>query len=243
MKTDLNLPYKAMILAAGLGTRLRPITDTIPKALVKVNDLTLLEGAIRHLAEYGVKDIIINVHHFADQIIHFLNENHNFGINITISDERDHLLDTGGGLRKAAWFFSDVKPFFVRNVDIISNLDLTCMMDFHLQSDVLATLAIRNRVTSRYFLFNSDHQLCGWTNLKTGEKIMSGVLEGEFEMFAFSGIQILSPEIFNLITEQDPFSLTNMYLRLAKDHHVKGFIDNASIWKDIGKSPVELNEH
>ncbi len=235
MDPEPTIPYKGMILAAGLGTRLRPITDTIPKALVKVNGHTLLESAIRHLANYGVKEIIINVHHFADQIIQYLDQNINFGLNITISDEKDQLLDTGGGLKKSSWFFAGREPFFVRNVDIISDLDLHSMMDYHLHSHALATLAVRKRKTSRYFLFNPDHRLCGWTNQKTGEKILSSESSGNLEILAFSGIQILNPEIFALITEKEKFSLTTLYLRLAKDHLIKGFMDRGSVWRDAGK--------
>lgn len=241
MDPEQTFPTKAMILAAGLGTRLRPITDTIPKALVKVNGRTLLEGAIRHLANYGVKEIIINVHHFADQVIQYLDQNINFGLNITISNEKNQLLDTGGGLKKSSSFFTGREPFFVRNVDIISDLDLHTMMESHLQSHALATLAVRKRETSRYFLFNPDHRLCGWTNLKTGEKILSFEPLGNLEMLAFSGIQILNPEIFALITEEGKFPLTPLYLRLAKDHLIKGFMDTSSKWKDVGKKPGEIH--
>jgi len=230
-----------MILAAGLGTRLRPVTNTIPKALVKVGGRTLLEGAIRHLAESGVKEIVINVHHFADQVIQYLNQNRNFGLNITISDERDQLLDTGGGLKKVFRFFAGGKPFFVRNVDIVSDLDLLSMMEQHLRSHALATLAVRKRETSRYFLFDPGHRLCGWTNLKTGEKILSVESGLNLEMLAFSGIHVLNPEIFSLITEEGKFSLTSLYLRLAKDHLIKGFMDRGSVWRDVGKDPGELD--
>jgi NDP-sugar pyrophosphorylase family protein len=240
MDPEQTIPTKAMILAAGLGTRLRPITDTIPKALVKIDGRTLLEGAIRHLANYGVKEIIINVHHFADQVIQYLDQNINFGLNITISDEKNQLLDTGGGLKKSSRFFAGREPFFVRNVDIISDLDLHSMMEYHLQSHALATLAVRKRETSRYFLFNPDHHLCGWTNLKTGEKILSFESSGNLEMLAFSGIQILNPEIFPLITEEGKFSLTTLYLRLAKDHTIMGFMDKGSVWRDVGKEPGEI---
>lgn len=243
MNPEKAIPTKAMILAAGLGTRLRPITNTMPKALVKVGGITLLEGAIRHLSDYGVKEIIINVHHFADQVIQYLNQNGNFGLNITISDERDQLLDTGGGLKKVSRFFAGGKHFFVRNVDIVSDLDLHNMMEQHLNSHALATLAIRNRKTSRYFLFDPDHRLCGWTNLKTGEKILSLEPKMNLEMLAFSGIQVLSPEIFALITEEGKFSLTSLYLRLAKDHLIKGFQDRGSIWRDVGKSIGDIDEN
>ena len=237
MNSDPAFPNKAMILAAGLGTRLRPLTNSIPKALVRVNGQTLLEGAIRHLADSGVTEIIINVHHFADQVIQFLSQHHNFGLDLYISDERDQLLDTGGGLKNASWFFEGGKPFIVRNVDIVSDLDFHAMMEQHLKSRTLATLAVRNRQTSRYFLFDPELRLCGWTNLKTGEKILSEETKMNPEMLAFSGIQILNPEIFSLITETGKFSLTDLYLRLAKEHLIKGFIDDGSVWRDVGKSP------
>ncbi len=239
MNTKQNVLGKAMILAAGLGTRLRPITDTIPKALVKTNGRTLLEGAIRHLADYGVKEIIINVHHFADKIIFYLDQNKNFGLNISISDESDHLLDTGGGLKKVSGFFTGGVPFFVRNVDIISDLNLHHLMEYHVQSQAIATIVVRKRETSRYFLFDHDHRLCGWTNLKTGERILSFEPSEDPGMLGFSGIQVLSPEIFSLITENGKFSLTSLYIRLAKYHLIRGYLDNESIWKDAGSLPEE----
>jgi MurNAc alpha-1-phosphate uridylyltransferase len=180
--------YKAMILAAGLGTRLRPVTDTLPKALVSVGGRTLLEGAVRHLADYGVKEIIVNVHHFADQVMNFLAQNRNFGLDITVSDERDQLLDTGGGLKKASSFFTGDDPFFVRNVDIVSDMNLGKIMDFHRESGSLATLATRNRETSRYFIFDRCDRLCGWTNLKTGEKFIVNKPLSDTRMLAFSSV-------------------------------------------------------
>jgi NDP-sugar pyrophosphorylase family protein len=236
-----DIPAKAMILAAGLGTRLRPITDTLPKALVRVGGHTLLEGAIWHLADYGVKEIVINVHHFADQVIQYIEQNRNFGLNITISDERDQLLDTGGGLKNVSRFFGDGMPFFVRNVDIISDLDLKSMMDQHLKSHAIATLAIRNRETSRYFLFDPDRRLCGWTNVKTGEKILSVEPARNLERLAFSGIHVINPKIFALIREEGKFSLTDLYLRLAKDNLIKGFVETGSVWRDVGKSTREVD--
>jgi NDP-sugar pyrophosphorylase family protein len=238
VNTGQEVSYKGMILAAGLGTRLRPVTCSIPKALVKVDGLTLLEVAIRHLADHGVKKIIINVHHYAGQIIDYLDQNKNFGLNITISHESEQLLDTGGGLKKASAFFQGDGSFFVRNVDIISDLDLTSMMENHLKSKSLVTIAVRRRATSRYFLFDQDQRLCGWKNLKTGEKVLSYKPLTDPEMLAFSGIQILNPEIFPLITEEGKFSLTSLYIRLAKDHLIKGFIDNGNVWRDAGKHPI-----
>lgn len=236
MRIKQKMPTKAMILAAGLGTRLRPITNNIPKALVKVEGKTLLELAIQHLAKFGVRDIIINVHHFADQIISYLDENKNFGLTISISEEREQLLDTGGGLKKAAWFFADGGPFFVRNVDVISDLDLNRLKEYHQSSNALASLVVRKRETSRYFLFDKEHRLCGWTNQQIGERIISVKPVGGAEMFGFSGIQIINPEIFSMVTEDGRFSLTNLYLRLAKDQLIKGYLDTDSIWKDAGKT-------
>ena len=223
-----------MILAAGLGVRLRPITNTMPKALVVVDGKPLLQHALEHIKRYGIHDVIINVHHFPRQIEDFLRVNDNFGLSIVISDESDELLETGGGVKKAAWFFSDGEPFVVRNVDILSDLDLNLMMRFHRTEDPLATLAVRDRETSRYFLFEKENTLCGWENRKTEERRISREC-GALRNFAFSGIQILQPDIFPLITESGKFSLTDLYIRLASNHPIKGFIDTSLVWRDIGK--------
>jgi len=226
---------KAMILAAGLGTRLKPITDTIPKALVEINGKTLLEHSIDHLRSFGVKEAIINVHHFPDMIISFLKEKKNFGLKIEVSDERESLLDTGGGLKKAAWFFKGGGPFIVRNVDLLSNLDLGSMLDFHKRHKPVATLAVRNRETSRYMLFNERWELIGWTNVSTGEKKLSRKDYKRMHPLAFSGIQILDPSIIPLVTEEGRFSLIALYLRLSRDHRICAFTDNDSFWFDAGK--------
>jgi NDP-sugar pyrophosphorylase family protein len=226
---------KAMILAAGLGTRLRPLTDTIPKALVKVNGIPLLEQSIRYLQQNGVNSFIINIHHFGEQIIDFLAENRNFGSEIFVSDERDQLLDTGGGLKKAAWFSPGDQPFVVYNVDVISDLDLTKVMDQHKHSESLATLVVRKRETSRYFLFDREMQLCGWENRSTGVRKLAREIKDDPAAYAFSGIQVLSPSIFPLITEEGKFSLTDLYLRLAATQNIAGFIDKGSYWLDAGK--------
>jgi NDP-sugar pyrophosphorylase family protein len=241
-ETVQNNTLKAMILAAGLGTRLKPLTDTKPKALLEINGTTLLERAIRHLASSGVNKIILNVHHFAEQIIDYLKTNNNFGLQISISDESGQLLDTGGGLKKAADFFQGNHPFIVRNVDILSDLDLRKMLDYHNKYSPIATLAVRNRETTRYFLFDNSGKLAGWTNTKTGEVIKTRETSGETHKLAFSGIQILDPQIFSLITEDGKFSLTDLYLRLSKSEKIISYIDNCSKWKDIGKSVNDLNE-
>jgi NDP-sugar pyrophosphorylase family protein len=230
---------KAMILAAGLGTRLKPLTDSMPKALVVVNGKTLLEHSVNHLVQYGGDEIIINVHHFAEQILEFLEKKNNFGLRIEISDESKMLLDTGGGLKKAAYFFDDGNPFLLRNVDVISNLDLDAMMSFHLKSGSLATLAVKNRITSRYLLFDKSMRLCGWMNDKNGERICLNEQE-ETAKAAFSGIHVLDPGIFPLITETGKFSLTALYLGLAREHRISGYLEDVSYWEDAGKRIPEI---
>lgn len=225
---------KAMIFAAGLGTRLKPVTNYGPKALVEVNDLPLIEHVIIKLKAAGITEIIVNVHHFADQIIDFLKSRNNFDISMAISDETDQLLDTGGGLQKAKWFFDNNEPFIVYNTDIISNIDLKELIQFHKNSNSVATLAVKNRETSRYFLFNNQNLLCGWENKKTGEQKISRN-EESLNSFAFSGIQVINPEIFELITETGKFSITDLYLRLAKTNNISGFQHNESFWVDLGK--------
>ena len=225
---------KAMILAAGLGTRLRPVTNSIPKALVVVDGKPLLQQALEHVKRYGIRDVIINVHHFPGQIIDFLIAHDYFGLEIIISDESNELLETGGGVRNAAWFFSEREPFLVRNADVISDLDLSRMARFHNATHPLATLAVRNRETSRYFLFDEKSTLCGWENRETGERQISREIDEERPL-AFSGIQILQPDIFPLMTETGKFSLKDLYVRLASDHLIKGFMDTGSVWRDIGR--------
>jgi NDP-sugar pyrophosphorylase family protein len=230
---------KAMIFAAGLGTRLKPYTDSMPKALVPVAGVPMLEILIRHLNENGINDIIINVHHFAGQVVDFLKQNNNFGINITISNEQDHLLDTGGGLKKAAWFFSDQQPFLVQNVDVVSDLNYKEMLRMHSGSGSLATLAVSKRETSRYFLFDNQMQLCGWENTKTGEvKIIRSEAQN-LQRFAFSGIHIIDPAVFPNMKQEGKFSIIDTYLELAANNKIIGFEHNASNWVDMGK-PGEL---
>ena len=222
-----------MILAAGLGTRLKPYTDLHPKALYEINGKTLLEHAIDHIKCNGITEVIINVHHFANLITDYLNQNDNFGLEIAISDETGELLETGGGLKKAAWFFAGCDCAVIRNVDVLSDLDIKKMAYNHLKNNALATLAVRNRETSRYFLFEDSMQLCGWENRKNGACRMSRKSSPVIPL-AFSGIQIISPEIFPLITEEGKFSLTDLYLRLACDQKIIGYMDDGTVWKDVG---------
>ena len=177
----------------------------------------------------------MNVHHFAEQIKDFFKEKNNFGIKIEISDESGQLLDTGGGLKKAAWFFDDNEPFLVHNVDVISDIDIDLLYHSHIQSSALATLAVRKRESSRFLLFDERSNLCGWKNIKTGElKNSKGNVE-DLIPFAFSGIQIIEPEIFSLMNESGKFSMIDVYLRLATYHKISGFSHDPDYWFDLGK--------
>lgn len=225
---------KAMIFAAGLGTRLQPLTNHQPKALVEVAGEAMLGRLIKHLRDSGITQIILNVHHFAGQVKDYLKENHHFGLEITISDESDLLLDTGGGLKKAGWFFQDGEPFLLHNVDVFSDMDLIKLVNEHKSSDALATLVVRERKSSRYFLFNQGLQLCGWENTKTGDKKLSGP-EAGLKRYAFSGIQVIQPEMFQYINETGVFSIVDLYLRLARNLKIIAYPENQSIWVDMGR--------
>ena len=229
-----------MIFAAGLGTRLKPLTDSIPKALVEVAGKSLLEHCILLLKNHGVNKIIINVHHHADQIISFIDSKVQFGIEILISDERDELLDTGGGLWKVRKELESTGPFFVVNADILSNIDLSRMMDQHLKTNTLATLAVRERKeSSRQLLFDEVGNLGGWKNLKSGEEIILKKDE-KLAPLAFSGIHIISPEWFDLNNQSGKFSIIDSYLELGKTHAIKSFRHDDDYWFDVG-SPDKLN--
>ena len=230
---------KAMIFAAGLGTRLTPYTLTMPKALVPVAGTPMIEILIKHLVRNGFSEIIINVHHFADQIIAFLHDNYDFGAEISFSHEEDSLLDTGGGLKKASWFFDDKKPFLVQNVDVICDLDYRKMIDQHIQNEAIATLAISHRITSRYLLFDADIQLCGWENTLTNEKRMIRKRNRNLESFAFSGIHVIDPTLFEYMPQEGKFSIINTYLDIASGYKIVGFEHNPDHWVDMGK-PEEL---
>ncbi len=230
------MKVKALLFAAGLGTRLKEHTQSRPKALVTLAGKPLLQHAIEHLKSFGISDITINVFHFAEQVISFIAENHSFGINIHISDEQEQLLDTGGGLKKAGKFLSGNEPILIYNVDVISNLDLNLLLNFHLQEQALATLVVRSRETSRYLMFDQNRQLAGWKNFSNNETRISRVDSFEkSEPLAFSGIHIIQPKLLDLITEEGKFPIMDLYLRLAKDHPIKAFIDTSSIWMDLGK--------
>ena len=230
---------RAMILAAGLGTRLRPLTNDRPKALVEVCGRTLLEITLSRLREFGVREVIVNVHHFADVVVEYLKRNDDFGMRIEVSRE-DELLDTGGGLKKAAWFFleeSDGRddPFILYNVDVISTIDLQRMVHFHKERHALATLAVQERETSRYLLFDEHLQLCGRRAGKDGasEMVRSAA---KLQALAFSGVHVISPRIFERITENGAFSIIPTYLRLAEQGEtIVGFRADKYYWRDLGR--------
>ena len=223
-----------MILAAGLGTRLKPFTDSHPKALAIVNQKTILSRNIEYLKSFGITGIIINVHHFANQIIDHINENQNFGINITISDETNEVLETGGGLKKAAWFFNDHQPFVLMNVDILTDMNLGNMIQYHLDKKPLATLAVSERTSSRCFLFNKTNELCGWKNKQTNEEKISKPNE-ELIPYSFSGIHIIDPTLLPLIKQEGKFSLVDVYLDLAKTQTILGYNHTGCHLMDVGK--------
>lgn len=239
-KPDLSSPIgkqraKAMILAAGLGTRLKPFTDKHPKALAIVNGKTILQRNIEYLASFGIKEVIVNIHHFADQVINLIEINNGFGSKISFSDERVEILDTGGGIKKAAWFFEeDSGPFVVMNVDILTDMNLEDMIVQHKKNNPLATLAVTSRKTSRYFLFDEFDYLCGWKNEQTGEQKISRESD-KYIQKAFSGIHIISPEIFPLMKMSGKFSMVDVYLELAKTHIIAAFDHSNIKFIDVGK--------
>jgi NDP-sugar pyrophosphorylase family protein len=225
---------KAMILAAGIGSRLKPWTDHHPKALAVVNAKTLLQRNIEYLQSHGIYEVIVNVHHFAEQIIHEIHKNNGWGSTVTISDETGELLETGGGLQKAAWYFEGSDELVLMNVDILTDMDLSAMIAQHRQQKPLATLAVSERDTSRYFLFDSEHILSGWRNTKTGdEKIVrnSAVLIQK----AFSGIHVVDTSLLQLMKQQGKFSMVDVYLDLAKDHLISSYDHTGSKFIDVGK--------
>ncbi|WMJ73971.1 nucleotidyltransferase family protein [Cytophagaceae bacterium ABcell3] len=231
---------KAMIFAAGLGTRLKPFTNNKPKALAEVNGVTLLERNIGYLKSFGINEFIVNVHHFPDQILNLLKENENYGCKIHISDETEQLLETGGGLKKATPVLDGQEPFVVMNVDILTDLDIASMLDYHQRHKPMVTLAVTKRTTSRYFLFNDKNELCGWKNTKSGEeKVVKD--EPELEEKAFSGIHIIEPDFLHMISQEGKFSIVEVYLELCKNQKILGFDHSNGILIDVGK-PEAVNE-
>ena len=230
---------KAMVLAAGLGTRLRPLTNDRPKALVEVGGRTLLEITLSRLREFGIREVIVNVHHFGDMVVEYLKKNDNFGMRIEVSREEE-LLDTGGGLKKAAWFFledsaeSD-EPFILHNVDVISTIDLGRMAQFHTEHQALATLAVQERETSRYLLFDEHMQLCGRRAGRDGVPELVRSCQ-QAEALGFSGVHVLSPRLLSMMTEDGAFSIIPAYLRLAaQGENILGFRADEYYWRDLGR--------
>lgn len=229
---------KALIFAAGLGTRLKPLTNNMPKAMVPIAGKPLIEHVILKLKQAGFDEIIINVHHFADQIISFVKENNSFGVRIEFSDEKDQLLETGGGIKKAAHFFDDEKPFLVHNVDILSDIDLNAMYNTHIKKGSIATLLVSERKTSRYLLFNKEMRLEGWVNEKTGETkpLNKKIVPEDYHKLAFSGIHILSPTIFSEMKEWDgKFSIIDFYLSISEHKSILAYKAENLKMVDVGK--------
>ena len=242
---------KAMIFAAGLGTRLKPLTDTLPKALVPLAGKPLLQWQIERLKAAGITDIVVNVHHFPDMIINYLHDNDNFGCRIAVSDERDMLLETGGGLRKAeALLGSGVQEFrssgegiLVCNVDILSNIDIPTLLNAY-NPDEMGVVVVSERDTQRYLLFDEENRLCGWTNIATGEvRGEEAIRRGGHEAMkklAFSGMQVLNPRVFDSMDEVvkqkgDKFSLIDLYLSIAEKEILRAYIPENYRMMDVGK--------
>ncbi len=225
---------KALIFAAGLGSRLRPLTDTLPKAMVRVGGVTMLERVALKLRDAGVGDIVVNVHHHGEVLKEYISGLDIPGVSFRVSDEGRRLLDTGGGLKKAATLIKGDEPFIIHNVDVLSDVDITDMLAFHKKNRPLATLAVSNRTTSRYFLWQKG-MLAGWENTKSGERIVcrDGQL-ASLEVLAFSGIHIVEPDIFSLVEEEGVFPLNSLYLRLAPSHKIIAYRHDHSFWADIG---------
>lgn len=235
---------KAMIFAAGLGTRLRPLTDSMPKALVKVDGTPMLQRVIMNLKNAGCNRILINVHHFPDMIIDFLNSMQNFGIDIAVSDERDKLLDTGGGIVKAGKWLSGSEPFIVHNADILTDLDLKTIYAHHKSSHADATLLVSDRKTSRYLLFDPQMRMNGWINVSTNEVKPSGINCDSLNKCAFNGIHVISPSMLPALSafrgEDTPFSITEFYIDNCRNLDIRGYIPAQPYsWFDIGK-PASL---
>ena len=226
---------QAFLLAAGLGTRLRPLTNDRPKALVEVNGHTLLEINILNLIANGADRIVVNVHHFGDMVIDFISSRR-WDAEILVSDERDCLLDTGAGLKKASQYFLPDQPVLVHNVDILSRLSLKEIYDYHIDSKSVGTLAVSLRPTSRQLLFNSDGVLCGWRNSSSGEEIKCENFIEPVDSYAFSGISVVSPSLWQALPPADaPYPIIPAYLKLANCHRISRFVHNPADWLDVGK--------
>ncbi len=228
---------QAIIFSAGLGTRFKPWTDNHPKALALVNGKSLLQRNIEYLQQHGIKDVIVNVHHFADQIENAIVENDGWGSNILVSDERDQVLETGGGLLHAKELFDPGQRFISCNVDILTDLDIKKLLAFHEQSNALISFAVTNRITSRYLLFDKEDRLCGWKNTKTGEERLSRDQPGLIQK-AYSCVVVFEYDVFQLMEQNNftkKFSLIDVYLKLAADHRIMGYDHSGDKLVDVGK--------
>ncbi|TWI81434.1 nucleotidyltransferase-like protein [Lacibacter cauensis] len=231
---------KAMIFAAGLGTRFKPWTEHHPKALALVNGKSLLQRNIEYLQQYGITDVVVNVHHFPDQIIEAVEVNKGWGSNILISDERDAVLETGGGLLKARPLLEDDEPFVTINVDILTNLNLHQLLAYHQQHKPLVSFGVTNRKTARNFLFNANDQLCGWRNLTTGEEkgpVLTYTADEKSQLVAkaYSCVVVFEQRFFSLVKQTGKFSLTEPYLDLAATHTILGYDHSGDVLVDVGK--------
>jgi NDP-sugar pyrophosphorylase family protein len=226
---------KAMIFAAGLGTRLKPLTNNMPKALVEVNGKPMLEILISKLKMYGFNEFVINVHHFADQIITYLNNNNNFGSKIVISDESNELLDTGGGILKAKEYLLGSDSFLVVNVDILTDINLDDLINEHYKNKALATLSVRHPNSDRLLKFDDANYLCRWENIQTNEIKQARDPIGSLNAYSFNGIHVIQSTIFERITETGKFSIIDLYLRLAKKTQISAYQSNYTYWFDLGK--------
>jgi MurNAc alpha-1-phosphate uridylyltransferase len=225
---------KAMIFAAGLGSRLKPWTDHHPKALAVVNGKSLLQRNVEYLQKHNISEVIVNVHHFADQVVDTIKKNNGWGSEVTISDETDEVMETGGGLKKAAWYFENTTDFAVMNADILTDMDLSAMIAQHRQLLPLATLAVSHRDTSRYFLFDEQNILFGWRHVKTGEERISRNADKFIEK-AFSGIHVINAGLLPLIKQEGKFSMVDVYLDLAKEHIISSYDHTGKQLVDVGK--------
>lgn len=224
---------RALIFAAGKGTRLKPFTDFHPKALAKVNGVPLLQRNIEYLKSFGITDFVINIHHFGDQIVDFLKENNNFNCKIEISDEHEELLETGGGLVFARKFLDFDEDFLIMNADILTDLNITDLVDFHKKRKDFITLAVSDRNSSRKLLFNDEMVLRGWMNVESGEQRLAEFNKG-FKAYAFSGIHCINPKIFDKIKRKGKFSIMEEYLDMMQTEEIHGFLHDSRL-VDVGR--------
>jgi MurNAc alpha-1-phosphate uridylyltransferase len=225
---------RAMILAAGQGTRLRPLTNDIPKPLVRFQGKPLLEIIIDRLLSSGIEKIVVNIHHLAGQVLEFLKSRNYYNGRVLVSDETDRLMDTGGGVLKARELLDNGEPFILHNVDVYTNLDINRLVEAHQADNSLITIAVKKRTPSRSLLFDEQNFLSGWQNNKTGEKKIIRDFEGNLTDYGNSCVYVINPEFFRLVFSSDPVSLTDLYLELARKYPIKGFVHNQDYWYNLG---------